>query len=395
MDKRTCLGWKETACVLVCLVTALLATPAARPGWFTSDKKDLRAGDYRISAPHAHKNLTIFLIHGKDRSQAKTYLTLQEALEKKTAIVHETDSVNKLDVENTSKDAEVLVQSGDILKGGKQDRIIAFDLILPPKSGKVSVTAFCVEHDRWRQRGQEAVEQFHISSAQLPGKSLKLAGGGFGQFGGGVGEGAPAGQLGGAGLGQFGQFGVAGGAFGLGGGGLQFGGGQFGQQGGVWSEVAAVQKKLRKNSGSKETDSSLQLTLEDKKVHDAVEDYVKKLAPLVENEKDVVGFAFAVNGKVNSAEVYASSEMFTKLWPKLLNAAAAEALAERDKDDVPTVTAKGVKRCLEDADNGESVKQDISDRTRVLMRETKKNILLETRDREHKGEWVHRTYLTK
>jgi hypothetical protein len=403
MDKRMCLGWKETACLVLCLVTALLATTAAKPEWFTSGKKDLPAGDYRISAPHGHKNLTIFLIHGKDRSQAKTYLTLQEALEKKTAVVHETGSVNQLDVENTSKDAEILVQSGDILKGGKQDRIIAFDLILPPKSGKVSVTAFCVEHDRWRQRGQEAVEQFHASSALLPGKSLKLAGGGYGQLGGDVGGGAlgsPGGQLGGGGLGALG---LAGGAFGLGGGqfglqGGQFGlqSGQFGAQGGVWNEVAAVQKKLRKNSGSKETESSLQMTLEDKKVQDAVEDYVKKLAPLIENEKDVVGFAFAVNGKVNSAEVYASSEMFNKLWPKLLQAAAAEALAEHHKgDDVPTVTAKDVKRCLEDAENGESVKQDISDRTRVLMRETKKNILLEARDREQKGEWVHRTYLTK
>jgi hypothetical protein len=397
MDKRTCLGWKATACVVFSFVAAFLAAPIAKPEWFTGGDKELRAGDYRISRPHSHKNLTIFLIHGKDRSQAKTYLTLQEALEKKSAIVHETNSVNQLDVENTSKDAEVFVQSGEILKGGKQDRIIAFDLILPPKSGKVSVIAFCVDQQRWQQRGQEAIEQFHVSSAQLPTKSLKLIGGGYGQLGGamaGLANGSQGGQvgnfgaLGGAGLGGLG---VAGGQFGQLG-----GGGQFGQQGGVWSEVAAAQKKLRKNSGSKETESSLQLTLEDKKVQEAVEEYVKKLAPLVDGQKDVVGFAFAVNGKVSSAEVYASSEMFNKLWPKLLNAAAAEALAEMRKgDDVPTVTAKEVKARLVDAEQGEQVKKDVSERTRVLMRETKKNILLETRDREEKGEWVHRTYLTK
>jgi hypothetical protein len=404
MGKRTCLGGKETACVVLSFVAALLATHAAKPEWLTGGDKDLRAGEYRISRAHTHKNLAIFLIHGKDRSQAKTYLTLQEALEKKSAIVHETNSVNELEVENTSKDAEVFVQSGDILKGGKQDRIIAFDLILPPKSGKVSVTAFCVDPQRWKQRGQEAVEEFRVSTAQLPTKPLKLIGGGYGQLGGNMGRGA-AGQSGGLGalglgggfgVGGLGALGAGGGQFGQGGNFGQLGGGNLGQQGGVWNEVAAAQKKLRKNSGSKDTDSSLQLTLEDKKVQEAVEDYVKELAPIVEREIDVVGFAFAINGKVNSAEVYASSEMFTKLWPKLLKAAAAEALAEYHKgDDVPAVTAKNVKAHLVDAEKGEEVKKDISERTRALMRETEKNILLETRDREEKGEWVHRTYLTK
>jgi hypothetical protein len=397
MGKRTCLGGRKTACVVLSFVAALLATPAAKPEWFTTGDKDLRAGDYRISKAHTHKNLAIFLIHSKDRSDAKTYLTLQEALEKKKAIVHETNSVNNLDVENTSKDEEVFVQSGDILKGGKQDRIIAFDLILPPKSGKVSVTAFCVDPQRWQQRGQEAVEQFKVSTAQLPSKPLKLIGGGYAQLGGAMG--GAGGQSGGLGaLGMYGALGVGGlGALGVGGGNLgQLGGGQLGQQGGVWNEVAAAQKKLRKNSGSKETESSLQLTLEDEKVRDAVDEYVKELAPLVKGEKDVVGFAFAINGKVNSAEVYASSEMFAKLWPKLVKSAAAEALAEyRKGDDVPTVTAKEVKAHLVDAEKGEEVKKDVSERTRVLMRETEKNILLETRDREEKGEWVHRTYLTK
>jgi hypothetical protein len=64
--------------------------------------------------------------------------------------------VNELIVENLS-DEEVYIQSGDIVKGGRQDRTLGYDLIVPKKSGKVKITSFCVEHGRWSARGREAV----------------------------------------------------------------------------------------------------------------------------------------------------------------------------------------------------------------------------------------------
>jgi hypothetical protein len=373
---------RESSCALLGLLAILLAMPEARPATAAAKDKEARFGDYRISGPYTYSNLTIFLIHGKDRDDAKSYLTLQEALKKNKAVVHETGSVNELTVENTSKDTEVFVQSGDIVKGGKQDRLISFDLILPPQSGKVAVTTFCVEHDRWQKRGQEAVDQFHASSAQLPNKTLKLVGGSYSQVGGMGAQGGGLGALGG-GLGALG-----GGLGAL---------GAMGGQGGVWSEVAVVQKKLRKNAGAKDdAGSSLQLTLEDKKVQAAIGAYVKELELATERQKDVLGFAFAINGKINSAEMYTSSEMFKKLWPKLLNAAAAEALAEFEKGKaVQNPTADDLKSCLLDAAKGETKEQDVSDRTRVILHETKKNILLETRDREQKKGWIHLTYITK
>jgi hypothetical protein len=362
--------------------------------------KPAPAGDYRLSGPWTHDNLTVFLIHGEGRIKGKTFLVLQEALAEKKAVVHETGDVNLLHVENVSRDAEVFIQSGDIVKGGKQDRVIALDLVLPPGSGKVPVIAYCVDQARWQQRGKEAVSHFSSATAQLPSKPLKLLGGSYGQLGG------QAGQLGGMGGGQLGggqaggqvtrgagQFGQLGGQFGLQG---TQGGGQFGFQGMVWREVASVQQRLRRNAGAKETGSSLQLTLEDRKVEEAVGRYVQKLSPALEGQKDVIGFAWAINGKVSSAEIYASGELFQKLWPKLLKASATEALAELQKGKpVPRVTAADVRACFTDAAKGKKVEQDVTRRVRMVMRETDRNILLETQDRGHEGAWVHRTYLTK
>jgi len=63
-------------------------------------------------------------------------------MERKAVIVHETSEVNELSIENVSQTEEVLVQAGDIVKGGDQDRVLAVDLIMPARSGKVPIAAF-------------------------------------------------------------------------------------------------------------------------------------------------------------------------------------------------------------------------------------------------------------
>src|SRR5215813_668134 len=132
------------------------------------------AANYTVSGPYSHKNLTIFLLHGADQRQDKAPLTLQEAMERKAVIVHETGDVNNLAIENLS-DEEVYVQSGDIVKGGRQDRVLALDLIVPPKSGRIPIASFCVERGRWSGRGGEKVAEFNSSEKTLNSKELKIA----------------------------------------------------------------------------------------------------------------------------------------------------------------------------------------------------------------------------
>src|SRR5437016_11775842 len=130
--------------------------------------------DYRLEGRFTQGNLSVFLIHGKDKIKGEAFLTLQEALVQKKVIVRETRSVNELSIENISSE-EVYVQSGDIVKGGAQDRMMAVDLILPPRSGKIPISAFCVENGRWSQRGSEQVAVFGSSANIVAGRDVKLA----------------------------------------------------------------------------------------------------------------------------------------------------------------------------------------------------------------------------
>ena len=106
-----------------------------------------QTSDYRISGPYVHKNLTIFLVHGKDILKGHTFLTLQEALAQKKVIVYETKDVNELAIRNLSNQ-DIYVQAGDIVRGGEQDRMISLDFIVPPRSGRMPIAAFCVESGR-------------------------------------------------------------------------------------------------------------------------------------------------------------------------------------------------------------------------------------------------------
>lgn len=61
-------------------------------------------------------------------------------------------AVNTLTVQNKSEDI-VFLMAGDVLQGGKQDRVIAQDMVVPPRT-ITDIAVFCVEPHRWQARGE-------------------------------------------------------------------------------------------------------------------------------------------------------------------------------------------------------------------------------------------------
>jgi len=310
------------------------------------------AAKLKLTGPYTHENLTIFLIHGEDKLKGKTFLTLGEALKEKKAVVHETQQVNELSIENLCPNEEVFVLAGDIVRGGKQDRIIANDVIVPAKSGKMPIASFCVERGRWTRRGSENEAAFAVSANNSGTKDLKLA--------------------------------VR----------------KEMAQGKVWENVNKAQAALSANVSAPVRDArsatSLELTLENKKVQEATDAYLKKLQPVLDGQNDVVGYAFAINGVINSADVFASHSLFQKLWPTLLKSTAVEAVAEMKKDHkFKPVTVEAVTAFLADAEKGKQSAKDVTKRVHCIEQETKGNLLYRCTDDQHPGVDLRRNYLKK
>ena len=338
----------------------------------------------RVSAGFTHKNLTIYLIHGADTSSSLDLLTLQEAMEMKIFIVYETEDVNELIVENISPDHDVFIQAGDIVKGGKQDRVLAISVIIPRLSGKVSIEAFCVESDRWEGRGEESKKVFSSAEARIVSRELKIAT-----------YGDPSGKISGSGSGQ-GSGGGSGSASGLevgNGNGVASGRGSQTQ---VWNEVANAQRNISNNVmvdvTANTSSSSLQLSLENKKLEKATAEFVKKLADITKGKNDVIGYAFAINGKINSADIYLSNQLFAKLWPKMLKAAVTEAISLADKPKAKTEpTAAAIIKFLADADRGVKKERQTVAKSKVVTRASKNEAVYEARDKADLV--VHRNYV--
>lgn len=346
-------------------------------------------GGTRISGPHIHDNLAIYFVHGPS-SSGPVPLTLAEALENASVVVRETGTVNTLEIENTS-DAEVYIQTGDIVKGGKQDRVLTMSLLLPPKSGRVPIGSFCVEQGRWAARGKEDVKAFASARDAMPSREAKLAMN-RPKTAESVRTGAASGsgrvpsyteqQTANVAQQQRGDYAAG-----------------TSRQSEVWAEVAKTQAKLAAglttaSVAAPESKSSLQLTLENQKLKEARDAYVSALSDKAKAESDVVGYVFAVNGKLNSADVYPSSGLFQKMWPKLLNASITEAIGERAA--ASNAAAPGgdvVKTFLAGAEQGKSEENAIGKLMKQEIRDADAALYVEARRPD--GRFVHRNYLAK
>jgi hypothetical protein len=109
--------------------------------------------DLSVLPGHTYKGLTVFPLAASRAFDSTDYLSAGEALERGALTISEKEGgeVSMLVVENTGK-RPILLLAGEILLGGKQNRILEHDLLLPARSGPVRVPVYCVEHGRWSGR---------------------------------------------------------------------------------------------------------------------------------------------------------------------------------------------------------------------------------------------------
>jgi hypothetical protein len=102
-----------------------------------------------IEKPRTHKNMVVFPIRYGGKQAPGRWITLDEAEAAGELKVSEKDqaSVPEVLVQNTGN-RTVFVMSGEIIKGGKQTRVVQKDTIIEPKQ-KVAIGVFCVERSRW------------------------------------------------------------------------------------------------------------------------------------------------------------------------------------------------------------------------------------------------------
>ena len=129
--------------------------PSIAIGQVSLDLRRFLSG-VRVGEARGHGDLLAFWLHGAAPAAALEVATLEEARSRGALLITERDqaTVPELIVENRGK-VHVLLLAGEILLGGKQNRVLSEDILLPPFSGPRNIGVYCVEQGRWAGRTKD------------------------------------------------------------------------------------------------------------------------------------------------------------------------------------------------------------------------------------------------
>ena len=254
--------------------------------------------EYKVLPAITKGNLSLFPIVGGAEANTAIFLTLDEGLRSGEIVITETGStgplvrpsphnplpnpsgqVNRLALVNNS-DRPLLLLAGEVVTGGKQDRVIGVDRIVPPKSEPIDLSVFCVEPGRWvssSQRFSSMGSAMAQPSVRMPAMAMR-------------------------------------------------------DQQKVWSHVASANDAMAAAApaagGPIRGTTSYAKVMEspevEKRVASRAADYDGLLREL--RKVGAKGVVVAINGQITWADVFASTSLLEKYWQKLIRSYAAESL---------------------------------------------------------------------
>jgi hypothetical protein len=274
--------------------------------------KQPAAAHFKVLSPTSQGNLTAYPVVADTSFDTANLMTLDEGIRSGQVVVTETGQatplvrprpseggiwrerpmpmpqmsarVNELALINKS-DRPLVLLAGEIVTGGKQDRVVGKDRIIPAHSDPVALSVFCVEPHRWTETSAQ-FGTMHFSMAQPSVRAKAMAD-------------------------------------------------QNQQE--VWNEVAksrsAFVAAAPPAEGQIRSTSSYAGAMQSAGVVNQIdaiavpmehsyEDLLRQL-----HAQHAVGVVVAVNNELIWADIFASPSLFEKYWPKLVRSYAAEAIA--------------------------------------------------------------------
>lgn len=311
--------------MLAVLFAGFLVVSAANAG--DAGSLPATSNDYKILAPITHGDLTIFPVVSGKSHDTSDFITLDEGIRSGDVVVTEVGNlhssmrrrppyqtrpyqgaeVNRLVLVNNSKHPLILL-AGEVVTGGKQDRVVGKDRIVPAESDPVDLSVFCVEHGRWTETSTKF--DTHASVMLQPSVRMKAMAdqdqqkvwdevGRSRMAMAGALASAPAHPSASPVPGQTSET--------------------------VSVEASAAMVELNSTS-------SYAKARENKAVHAQVESITEPMQKSYESvikqlrNQNAVGVVVAVKGHIVWADMFASSALLAKYWPKLLESYATEAL---------------------------------------------------------------------
>jgi len=323
--------------VVAAAVAASFGTFHQRHAYGAASPVDQRPSGFRVVAPLESGNLLLFPVVQSGKLPGSQFITLDEGIKSGEVEVTEAgmvrglirrrpaqgagphngvarpapeyrgDQVNTLVLVNNS-DKPLLLLAGEIVTGGKQDRVIAKDRIVPAGSNPIDLGVFCIEPGRWT----EDTANFG-ASAKTSAQSIMVQPT--------VREKAMVAK----------------------------------DQHQVWDSVhgaigavlqatssagVAVNSPDLTNIGTTSYVRAMQNNVLSAKVDEVAAPLSKSREQILEKlrEEHAVGVVVAIRGEIVWADLFSDSDLLGRYWTKLVRSYAAESLTDGQQHSVPTIS---------------------------------------------------------
>ena len=272
------------------LISVLLFLKISGFAQYNSENLKLTTNDYSVKR-YTYENLRIYPIRANEvfrevHKDIGKFNNLENAIkddELEVTELSESGTVNTLYAENKSQDT-VYILAGEVVKGGKQDRIIGQDIVIAPGE-KVNLAAFCVEQGRWtkgKSKGSNGNAKFD-GYFNFSSKEVRKA--------------AVVGK----------------------------------NQGEVWSKVAETTIANDVSSGT----SAYTALGDSKEYKETVEKYLKRFKSAWDGDEKVVGVVAVTGDKVIGTDIFATHDLFVNSYNSLLHSYTTDAMSNGDIVKIP------------------------------------------------------------
>ena len=226
-------------------------------------------GELILGPAASQGGLAVLWLHAKGTAATPSLeiLTLDEGRARGalTVIERAQASVPELIAENRGK-THVLLLAGEILIGGKQNRVLREDLLLPPLSGPRNIAVYCVEQGRWNEGRKDFDSRGSVVQPSVRSQVLRKA-----------------------------------------------------EQSRIWSGVAAASRSVAAPSPT----GSYQAIYDKPEVKAQLEETSRRFDPTT--APTAVGAAVFVGPNLAGVDCFHAPGLFAREWPKLLRAYALDA----------------------------------------------------------------------
>lgn len=247
--------------------------------------RESSASELSFGEPIQYHNITLVPVSTGRKGPFQRYTLLEQGLRARTLAVREVAGqsdaaqVNAVEVRNSGHEPVYLL-GGEMILGGKQDRIIQQDTVLGPGGAWTKVAVFCVERGRWDGQKMEFAAGGAIAQPSLRGAAMS------------------------------------------------------GSQGAVWAEVA----RNNEQHGTQSQTETYRRTIQNEKLRGRIEPYRRELLSRLGAGEQLAGVIFAVNGQIRVADLFGNPVLFSELKDKLLSSYILEGLGQREDLSAPPLS---------------------------------------------------------